>query len=536
MSENKIAVDIKVRDENDQYPKYIQSLKAYYNSVVNEGIQLFTTDSENLFDIFLDNLPLGARQLYTCNACKHFVNRYGGLVTIDKNGVITSALWNENIVPEFFENSVEAVKKAVLNSKVNGVFISNKRILGQPVTGEWSHMSVELPINMVYTQRLKTAEQMMAEKREDIKILASGLLEYSIEAIEQAVNLLKTEALYRSEKCLGVAEWFKDIHTRWSDTKNKNLKDNILWLAVGTAPVGFCHIKSSMIGTLLDDITAGMSFDLVSRRFADKMHPLQYQRPQAAPTAGNIAQAEKIVEKLGIQNSLVRRFARLDELVKIWIPQHKVDNNTKSGGVFSHLKAKEKKEQIQMNTPPITMTWKKFLETVLPSVKNIEFMIKTGTDNFSAILTASEIDAPPILQWDKEDKRNPFSWYVYIGGSTANRWNLKSGYCNVTGICYQPSMWYESYEHQGKSVFFILEGAKDTGYINSGNALFPEMLKAELQEVRSVIEAYSKKAVLEGYEEASACGLRLQYGSNWDSTIRVVSDTGTSVYKLDRWD
>lgn len=57
-----------------------------------------------------------------------------------------------------------------------------------------------------------------------------------------------------------------------------------------------------MIGTLLDDIASGMSFDSVSRRFAEKMHPLQYQRPQAAPSAGNIAQAEKIVEKLEFKN------------------------------------------------------------------------------------------------------------------------------------------------------------------------------------------------------------------------------------------
>lgn len=34
------------------------------------------------------------------------------------------------------------------------------------------------------------------------------------------------------------------------------------------------------------------------------MNPLQYQRPQAAPSAGNVAQAERIVEKLGIANSL----------------------------------------------------------------------------------------------------------------------------------------------------------------------------------------------------------------------------------------
>ncbi len=36
-----------------------------------------------------------------------------------------------------------------------------------------------------------------------------------------------------------------------------------------------------------------------------------------------------------------------------------------------------------------------------------------------------------------------------------------------------------------------------TAYKNAGNGLFPEMLKSELREVRSTIEAYSKSATTE---------------------------------------
>ena len=73
-----------------------------------------------------------------------------------------------------------------------------------------------------------------------------------------------------------------------------------------------------MIGTLLEDLATGMDFATVSARFAAKMHPLKYLRPQAAPRAGNIADAEKIVAKLGIARSLERRFARIDEIETLW--------------------------------------------------------------------------------------------------------------------------------------------------------------------------------------------------------------------------
>lgn len=87
---------------------------------------------------------------------------------------------------------------------------------------------------------------------------------------------------------------------------------------------------------------------------------------------------------------------------------------------------------------------------------------------------------------------------------------------------------------EGKSVFLVLAGAKDTR--NSGIALFPEILKSDLREVRSTIEAYSKNAKLDGFDEASACGLRLQAGSTWNTKIKVTTSDGVFNYVLDRWD
>lgn len=540
MNEKQLVIDKNIENKEyindyDQYPEFRESVKKHFDSILNLQKILFTTNAEGLFEAYLDNLPKEDSQQYNCKTCKNFIEGYGVLVTISESGEMESAIWNESNVPDLFKQSVKAMRNIVLKSRVNGVFISEIKTLGQPVTGEWNHLSVTLPSKMVYRPRLINARQAMAEKLEDFRILADSLLEYPIEAVEQAVTLLKTEALYRSEKCLGVAEWLMDLHTRRSNIKNNHNADNIIWLAVATAPIGYCHVKSSMIGTLLDDIVAGLPFDSVSRRFAEKMHPLRYQRPQAAPTKGNIEQAEKIVEKLGIQKSLVRRFARKEELEKLWTPKEKKET-VKGSGVFSHLIAKHKKEQPRMEIPPVNMTWRKFYETVLPLAENIEYLVQDRKSNYSAILTASYEDAPPILQWDNEEKRNPFSWYVYTGGSNYSVWGLSLGYCKVTTICLQPSMWYDEYSHQSKSVFFILEGAKDSGYKGTGNALFPENLKSELREIRSTIEAYSKSATVEDYDNASACGIKLEYGNSWDALFRVTTNTGTATYKLDRWD
>jgi hypothetical protein len=153
----------------------------------------------------------------------------------------------------------------------------------------------------------------MAEKLEDYKMLCHGLADYSRETVEQAVRVLKADAVYRSEKALGIAEWFLKLHEAIKD--NPKAKRNLTWLAAATAPPGFCHVRSTMISTLLDDINSGLAFDDIARRWKDKMHPLQYQRPTAAPKEGAIKQAEEMVAKLGLERSLLRRYATLDDVL-----------------------------------------------------------------------------------------------------------------------------------------------------------------------------------------------------------------------------
>jgi hypothetical protein len=206
-------------------------------------------------------------------------------------------------------------------------------------------------------------------------------------------------------------------------------------------------------------------------------------------------------------------------------------------GVFGNVKTKE-----DLNQPkPLighgtTMTWDKFQRTVLPKAKKIEVKVGYGRDSYAALVTAADPEAPPIIQWDNESIRNPFSWYLYSSGSYPDDWNLQPGnYVEVTGIVEQPNMWVPGYEHQGSAVFFILKGCKDLK--NKSSALFPEVLRGELREVRATIEAYSNTTPLSGDWEADACGLRYQSGhDNWQCNIRVTTDVGTSLYKLDRWD
>lgn len=524
-------------NDDVSYDALLTALRSHFATVTASPVPIFTTDADGLFAALLAGLPDEARQHYTCRTCQRFVDTYGGLVTIDDAGRTVPLLWDASLAIGIFAGPVATLRRLVSRAKVTGVFLSSDRSWGTPRTGEWVHMAVVPPASMVFrSTAIKNAYQASAEKREDYGTLCRGLAEFPVSAVEQAHAMLTNGQLYRSEKCIGVAKWLLDLHTARADEKGK-ARDNVTWRAVATAPVGFCHIKSTMIGTLLEDIVTGLPFAAIKSRFDDKMNPLQYQRPTAPPAAGNIAQAEKVVAELGAAGALARRYARIEDIQTIWTP---VDAKpaAPAGGVFGHLLNQPSVPSPMAGAPAVVMTWEKFARDILPHAAQIECRVPSGATCFYALVTATNPDAPPIIQWDREDRRNPVNWYTYSGGSSAAQWGMTAGaWAKAAALSEFPHRWFGGQSsHQGDGILFVLAGAKDSKN-GASLALFPETLRSEFHAIRATIEAFSQRGTLTGREEASACGLGYRRGQPWNVEVRVTPTSGPAcVYRIDRWD
>lgn len=518
------------------YAALLDSVRASFARAVEGNAPLFTTDAEGLFDIYLDNLP-GERQVHTCTCCRTFVKNYGGLVCIGDDGQKRSALWPTASPPAFYVPAMLAVNKAISKASVTGPFLSADATCGTPRTRpDWTHFAVDQPAARRFKHAILTPGQAMAAKREDFRTVAAALSDFTPPLLAQAMRLLEADALARSERFIGPVQWLQELHEKRGAVKDARVRDNLLWRAIATAPDGFCHPRASVVGSLLEDIAAGLAFEDVKARFNAKMHPLRYQRPQAAPAAGALAQAEKLFETMGLAPALERRFARLDECETLWRPTS-ANGDKPVGGVFGHLTAKGAEAHVPLDIPALTMTWEKFARVVLPEAETMELMVPHGNGNFMAFVTATRADAPPIIRWDREDKRNPVSVYVYHHGSPPAQWRITPGWCCVASVVPFPAMWGDRpLPHLGDGVALILDGAVDT-QTGQGIALFPEIVRDELHGVRSVIEAFSRKAELTGREDGSACGVALGKGGKWPGyAVRITSRGQQSTYRLDRWD
>lgn len=503
--------------------------------------KLYTTEDSSLVGAYLSGFAEGPeRQWHNCSCCKHFLNRYGGLVVIDGAGNVRSAMWDFiefDGLPQQMDAPVQNLLRAVSKAKVNGVFLSSLPNWGTAVTGDWHHFAVTPPASILHKRSVLTAGQRMAELREDFQMLRRGLDEYSADTFNQAVAVLQGNTLYRSDKFLGIAQSLAALKTLTAIPINKQSARALMWRAVAMLPAGACHIKSSMIGTLLDDLQAGLPFASVQARFDAKMSPLLYQRAQVAPSAGNIVQAEKLVEQLGIKPSLDRRYAAVGEVLPraIWSPSTDpgvLQAAAEPTGAFAGLKAKPSpKASIVAGT---AMSWTKFVGHVLPRATCVEFITSNASLPFGAITAACDPAAPPLYVWDDEANRNPFSWYKWVGVKAAD-FNLAVGAAvRVLAIVPTPSMWTGNAQHDG--AILLLKGAEDTNFATAGLGLFSEILRPELRQVRSTIEAHSNQNVLQPAPGPQAAGIVLRKGLPVGLTLRVTTGPVAIDYSVDRWD
>lgn len=235
-----IDIDIGFDRSDDGYKSLLQCIeRSFAEAVKQDGSEpLFRTDAQDLFELFLDCLPAEARQEYNCNTCRSFVNHYGGLVHIDNHGNNHPVMWK--YIPEgIFTRPVQVIRDKVRDAHVIGVFLTDKEELGKAMAGGFHHMAVETHKNMIRRNLLKTPAQQEAEKSLDYQMLTSAIQQYQTDTVETAVHLLRTDTLYRSEKVLGVAEWF--LNVKQTLPGNHKRRRNLIWKAAATPITAFCH-------------------------------------------------------------------------------------------------------------------------------------------------------------------------------------------------------------------------------------------------------------------------------------------------------
>lgn len=454
--------------------------------------------------------PAGAvRQHHNCQACRRFVQRYGGLVTVKPDGRVCSAVWpvdeDHNPYMQISAGMRSAVSKLIKRGQLTP-FATRETVLGDVDDIGWTHFVLSIPENMRHKGPLEPHE-VVAQKQQDMATVRRALINYPASRLRDLHTILQI-AGGRCAKLLPQIQWLFGLHELHDrQTRERVYGSPRVIRAIMLAPAGFCHPNSSAVGTLMDMLKDGASHRAIVDRAQQLLDPGTYQRPQAAPKAGTIDAAEKLVLKMGIERSLERRHATLSDVPNRAIRWGALPQTpAPAKGVFAALRTTSVPKLSDPTLLPKTMSWARFVRDVLSTAERVEALVPARGPFFS-LMTAAHRDAPPILKWDNEGARNPVSWYVYNMGSTASSFNLTvNQWVEVDYVLRRPDQWWVAPQlDTSGAIMFVLHGARDT--YHPGLALFPEIIKSELHGVRSVIEAYSNRNRLPVAPKAQVAGL-----------------------------
>lgn len=170
--------------------------------------------------------------------------------------------------------------------------------------------------------------------------------------------------------------------------------------------------------------------------------------------------------------------------------------------------------------------------SVTPFRVELEVNGKKYSYNHSGIKHKEQIDVFDFLY----SSYNKVTMLKEQEQSVEDNWGLNNGYVEVKGITTSPNLWGKNiYEPSGTHIFFLLEGCKDSSE-GKGRGFFNEMLTSELRPIRKTLEAYTENTPIENVENASACGVGYSKENEWNLTLRVKTNVGNRLIKIDRFD
>lgn len=505
--------------DNEAYDVFVDTLQENFkrNTEALGHTALLTVGPSQLFSVYLRNIDSAFRQANHCTACSEFFRRYAGIVSVDPNtGTKTSMVWNidESVIPRDLRAAVAAVRRAVEASDVVGIVVPESEWLGID-RNDYRHISVRVGAAFVWdsTTNKLNAEQRAAELIESARTLVNNIQNWQADALREAVRQLTVnDKLNQTEKFLARAKWTLDLRERLdavpAGSGRAQRRQNIMWLAGVTAPAGWSSITNSALGILLKAISEHKSERDMVALWNTSVNE-GYMRPVSAPAAATVKAAEAAFGKLGLAPATRRRFATLQDVqYRIWEPAVLIAApKAAATGLFAGVKTKDEKpavKPVSVNTAPVSVTWSKFVSKHLPGAAKLEVRVPSIGD-FFVFTAAADPTAPPILKWDKIDRRNTVAMFRYVRPRPAPTFGLvPDSFVPVTAVTTHPAHWSNP-ERDYVEAFLILRGCVDS--LESGLGMFPEDMHSELHEFRAVIEAFSRNGTLEGHDEATACGL-----------------------------
>lgn len=407
---------------------------------MSEG-ELFEVDvtPDQLWAAYLAAFPAGTNPIFRtntehdCSCCRNFIKNLGRVVALSATGARTTVWSDGDTLPAPYNVVARALSDLVMGAKIVSVYRTKERSYGAEQSREllpdgsvhvWKHFH-----GKVYPKHYSAnADTVRGQLNTAAQVFKRGLDELRVTDVMQVLQLIDAKALYRGDEHKAAVVEFQKLQHEYKDTPMRSQeREDFVWAKLGSPAARF---RNTVIGTLVQDLSAGMPLEQAVRAFETKVAPANYKRPTALITPRMIEDAMKTIEDLDLQDSLRRRFANISDVSVnnvLW-----VDNAVRpqmKGGLEGLLLSTVKPSTKVSDARATVIGIEEFMADVLPTATSIDLLVQNKHAGNFVSLTANEDDkAARLFKWN-----NRFAW-SYDGNITDSiRERVKKAGGNVDG-------------------------------------------------------------------------------------------------------
>lgn len=435
--------------------------------------EIYVVDADDAWSVYLAAFPEGTNPMFRertehdCSTCRHFVKNIGNVVEIVDGK--PRSVWAGLDLPEPYRTVAVTLDEYVTSRPLAGIFRmpepkygtqKTRSLVGETVE-TWNHFYG----NVAERHRSREVATERGDFLTSVQVFRRGLEELSSSAIETVVDLIDNNSLYRGTEHLGAITGFRSLLNRYDQLTAE--ERNAFVFANATNPGA--RFRNTVIGTLIQDLSAGMDLEAAVRAFETKVAPTNYKRPKALITPAMVSDAMKTITALGIERSLERRFARLGDVSVndvLWVNRDTAPLMKDGGiaGILLGAATVRPGRDLKAEPTPIGT----FMKDILPGATEVDLLVKNAhQNNFVSITTGANPDSPPVLKWD-----NDFAW-SYGGNVTDSiKEKVKRAGGNVTGKLRVSLSWFN---YDDLDIHIIEPNGNHISYNNKSGKLDVDM-------------------------------------------------------------
>ena len=525
------------------------------------GWYVVNTSKDDIYAAYQNAFPEGTNEIFRvrathdCNCCKRFITRIGRVIAVSETGTV-STVWEDaasdyGLAPEYREVA------ATLDSLVRAAGISSAFVVdnmkefydvGQAQNNEvtesgtltWHHFHAQVPKHL--RARHSSAAKVLGDRAENMAMLKSTLNHVPAEVTQTLIEYIQQDSIYRGKEHLETLTSLHKMQKTWAGI-GARARSRFLWVSAHRNP-GACRLRSSLIGTLLQDMAADSDYETAVKKYEKAAAPENYKRPTALVTEAQRNAARDAVKSLGYTTMLYRRIATLfdfppEQMLFLnrapYVAPDVVDDAFGNIAVAAKKAPKAAKE----------ISWDDFRDNVLPTAAQLELFYTNDMRNNRVAFTSGDTPAD-YFAW-----KHPLAW-SYAGNYTdAIRERVKNAGGAVEGdVCirlawdYTDDLDLSVKEPDGYTVYYrnrkIASGNGGTLDVDANgmdgirpdpceNIVYPNRIAMQPGEYEVRVNNYTRRSDGVGFKmHIEICGVTHEI--EYDKPLR--SDEWVSVAKL----